>query len=166
MKENKGDMWTVIRHALSELQKRGVLNVADKKNLELSFGETLDVLANKRVPSEILGSTRRRYASMVADHNSSDVARALAELCQSVIMDRATSSATAQKGASKAAARVVLSGAGEQALFWGAIGAAAGAAIGGPLGGLIGAGLGAAFGACTDGDTTVTPTNNGGGSPA
>jgi len=166
LKKTRGDMSQVIRHALSELHARGILSADDKKNLELSFAEALDVLADKKDPSRVLGSARKRYASMVANRNSSDVARALAELCQSVIMDAAAASNNQPKGVAKAVATSTISGKGEQALLWGAIGAAVGGSIGGGLGALIGGAVGAALGSCGDSDTTVTVTNSGGGSPA
>jgi hypothetical protein len=168
LKKTKGDMWQVIRHVLDDLKARGVLSADDKKSLELSFAEALDVLAGKKAPSRVLESSRKRYASMVANSNSSDVARALAELCQSVIMDAAVASRNTPKGAAGAVVRTInanLTGKGEQSLFWGSFGALVGSGIGGPVGGLIGGAIGAAIGACGDSDTTVTITNNGGGSP-
>ena len=162
LKKTKGDMYQIIRHALSDLQAREILSAEDKKNLELSFAEALDVLANKKDPSRVLLSARKRYASIVANHNSSDVARTLADLCQSAIMDAAASK-NQPKGVARAVATGTVRGIAGQALLWGAIGAATGASMGGGLGAVIGAAVGAVIGACGDSDTTVTITNKGGG---
>ena len=160
LKRTKGDMSLVINHALSELYTRDILSADDKDYLENSFGEALDVLAGKKSPPKALKSAQKRYAVMVADKETSDVARALAELCRSVIMDAVTASRNKQKGIAK---NIRAQGKGEQALLWGTIGASVGAAIGGAIGAVIGAAIGAALGSCGDSDAAVTIKNNGSG---
>ena len=146
LKKTRGDMSLVINHALSDLYTRDILSSDDKDYLENSFGEALDVLAGKKSPKKALKSVQKRYALMVADKETSDVARALAELCRSVIIDAVAASKNKPK---KSVARSIrASGKGEQTLLWGTIGASVGAAIGGAIGAVIGAAIGAATG-CT-----------------
>ena len=163
LKKTKGDMALIISHTLSELQTRDVISSDDRDNLNLCFAEALDVLANKKKAQDVLGATRQRYATMIADHESNNVARVLAELCQSVIMDSMICARETPDSIAKAA-NGNISGKGAQALFWGAIGAVVGNSIGGPVGAVVGGAVGAAIGACGDSDTSISVTNNGGGS--
>lgn len=161
LKSTRGDMSLVINHALSDLYTRDILSSEDKDYLENSFGEALDVLAGRKSPPKALKSAQKRYALMVADKETSDVARALAELCRSVIIDAvAVSKSKAKKGVAKS---IRVPEKGEQTLFWGIIGASVGAAIGGAVGSVIGAAIGAALGSCGDNETTFTIKNNGSG---
>jgi hypothetical protein len=153
LKKTNGDIYQLIQQGLLELQNKGTLSAEDRKKLELSFSEVLDALLGKKSSSKVRLSTRLRAASMIADSNSGDLARALAELIQSVMAEIPDATTTAAG---------TITGKPEQMLLWGVIGAVVGGSIGGPAGAVIGGAVGAAIGACP-GDTQVS--NGGGGSP-
>ena len=156
LKETKGDRSRVVGHMLSYLHAGGAFDAEDLKSLEASFAEASRVFAGKVTPSKGLTLSRARYASMVARHKSSDVARALAELCVSVIADAAavpsknTGPGVVANAASAPGGTSADQSKGEKILLGALVGAVVGFDAGGLPGAVLGAAIGAVVGACAD----------------
>lgn len=164
LKKTNGDVFQIITYVLNMLETRKVLSPEDRKVVADCFHDALAVLAGKKKASRVLVSLKRRHTSLISSPASSDVSRALAEYCYTVISDNETAN---RRAATEATSVTIVSNAAEKALLWGAIGAGIGGSIGGGLGAVLGGAIGAALGACGDNDTAlIVTTPGGGGSPA
>lgn len=160
IEETKGDAFLVVKKALSDMHSKGICSDSDLIILESCFEDALRDLASKRPNKSTLRRITKRYALMLANPSSSEVARSLVELCYSTLKDNSLTPPDKNGGVVAKASATVSGGA--AILVWAVAGAAMGGSIGGAAGAVIGAAIGAAIGAC-DGDTVVTVDSPSGG---
>lgn len=154
-KKYKGDKLQMINHALMDMMTRDIITGDDMQQLQECFADSLSVVEGKANPGRMALVSRKRYAAMLVNHKTSPVARSLAELCNTVIVDVVTNPDDDGVTTIAKDSTTIPHGSSASVLLWGAIGASVGGGIGGPLGAGIGAIVGGLVGSC-GGDTTVT----------